>query len=141
MKPIKIAMLSLTHGHSRKYFQTLHENRNFDWVAVTAETAKIRHDFLSRGYNIPCYLSDEEMFEKHPDLEAVVIASANNKHLAQIKSCANRGIHVLSMKIPTFDPEEYDEMVRVVDEKGIVCQVELELHYNPVVARLKEIVL
>lgn len=134
-------MLSLTHGHSRKYFQTLDENRNFDWVAVTAETEKIRQDFLSRGYAIPCYLSESEMFENHPDLEAVVIASSNNKHLAQVKSCANRGIHVLSMKIPTFNAREYEEMVQVITEKGIVCQVELELHYNPVVARMKDLVL
>ena len=141
MKPVKIAMLSLTHGHSRKYFQTLHENRNFEWVAVTAESEKIRADFLSKGYPVPCYLDEQEMFTAHPDIEAVVIASANNRHLEQMRACADRGIHILSMKIPTFDPDEYDEMTRFVQAKGIVCQVELELHYNPVVARLKEMVL
>src|SRR5690606_18897201 len=131
---------SLTHGHSRKYFQTLHENRNFEWVAVSAENDQIRQDFLSRGYPVPCYLSDVELFDAHPDIEAVVIASANARHLEQVASCANRGIHVLSMKIPTFDPEEYERMIRAVNENGIICQVELELHYNPVVARLKEMV-
>ena len=35
MKPIKIAMLSLTHGHTRKYFQTLNDNPGFEWVAVS----------------------------------------------------------------------------------------------------------
>ncbi len=141
MKPIKIAMLSLTHGHSRKYFQTLHENRKFDWVAVSAESEKIREDFLRRGYDVPCYLDEDEMFEKHPEIEAVVIASANSRHLSQVKSCAARGIHILSMKVPTFDTEEYEQMIRTVNEHNIVCQVELELHYNPVVARLKDLVM
>ncbi len=80
------------------------------------------------------------MFAKHPDIEAVVIASANDQHLKEMKLCAERGVHILSMKIPTFDPKEYDEMIELVDKAGIVCQIELEMHYNPVVKRLQEII-
>lgn len=138
MKPIKIAMLSLTHGHSRKYFQTLTDNPKFEWVAVTAANKKVKNDFIRRNYPVPCYMNDSEMFEKHPDLEAVVIASENSKHLEQLKECARRGVDVLMMKIPSFDLAEYDEMISLVKEAGIVCQVELELHYNPVVARVKQ---
>jgi predicted dehydrogenase len=57
-----------------------------------------------------------------------------------MKLCAERGVHILSMKIPTFDPKEYDEMIELVDKAGIVCQIELEMHYNPVVKRLQEII-
>ena len=32
--PLKIAMLSLTHGHTRKYFQTLACSPKLDWVAA-----------------------------------------------------------------------------------------------------------
>ena len=140
MKPVKIAILSLTHGHTRKYFQTLHDNPALEWVAVSAETPEVRDVFYHYGYNeIPCYMSDDEMFDAHPEIEAVVIASANSRHLEQVKNCARRGIHVLSMKIPTFDMAEYDEMMKVVDEAGIVFQIELEMHYNPVVYRMKEL--
>ena len=66
MKPVKIAILSLTHGHTRKYFQTLNDNPNLDWVAVSAETEEVRDVFYHYGYNqIPCYMSDEEMFDAH----------------------------------------------------------------------------
>ena len=113
MKPVKIAILSLTHGHTRKYFQTLHDNPALDWVAVSAETEEVRDVFYHYGYNeIPCYMSDDEMFDAHPEIEAVVIASANCRHLEQVKNCARRGIHVLSMKIPTFNMEEYEEMYK-----------------------------
>ena len=81
-----------------------------------------------------------ETAAKHPDIEAVVIASANDQHLKEMKLCAERGVHILSMKIPTFDPAEYDEMVEMVEKAGIVCQIELEMHYNPVVKRLYELV-
>ncbi|NLG01516.1 MAG: Gfo/Idh/MocA family oxidoreductase [Lentisphaerae bacterium] len=44
------------------------------------------------------------------------------------------------MKIPTFDMSEYDAMIAAVDKAGIVCQIELEMHYNPVVHRLKKLI-
>ena len=139
MKPVKIAILSLTHGHTRKYYQTLNDNPKLEWLAVYAETEKVRDNFLAWGYDIPCYMNENEMFEKHPDIEAVVMASANNKHIGQFRECGKRGIHILSMKVPTFDMEEYAEIVELVEKAGIVCQIELELHYNPVVARMKDI--
>jgi len=139
MKPVKIAILSLTHGHTRKYYQVLKENPKLEWIAVYAETELVKSNFQKLGYDIPCYLSEKEMFDKHPDIEAVVMASANRKHIGQFRECAKRGIHVLCMKIPTFDMQEYAEIVAMVEKAGIVCQVELEMHYNPVVARMKDI--
>ena len=139
MKPIKIAMMSMTHGHTRKYYQTLRDNPKLDWVAVSCANAEVKEIFLNSVQGIPCYDSEEEMFAAHPEIEAVVLASENSDHLRQVKMCAERGIHILSMKIPTFDMEEYAEMQRICSEAGIVFQVELELHYNPVVMRLKEL--
>ena len=60
--------------------------------------------------------------------------------LEQVKDCARRGVHILSMKIPTFDPKEYDEMIEVVEKADIICQIELEMHYNPVVKRLQKLI-
>lgn len=140
MQPLKIAMVSLTHGHTRKYYQTLRENAKLDWVAACAEDQVALDTYLLYQTGVPCYLSVEEMFERHPDIEAVVLASANDKHLAQTLECARRGVHILMMKIPTFDMTEYDTMIRAVDEAGIICQVELEMHYNPVVHRLKQLI-
>ena len=31
-------------------------------------------------------------------------------------------------------------MIRLVEEKDVICQIELEMHYNPVIVRLKELV-
>lgn len=140
MKPVKIAMMSLTHGHTRKYYQTLLENAKLDWVASCAEDppAKAVYDLYKTG--VPCYLNAEEMFRRHPDIEAVVLASANDRHLEQVLDCAERGVHILSMKIPSFDMQAYDRMIEAVDRAGIVCQIELEMHYNPVVRRLKQLI-
>ncbi len=140
MKPVKIAMMGMTHGHTRKYYQTLRDNRKLDWVASCAEDQEAKDIYELYKTGVPCYLSAEKMLEEHPDIEAIVIASANSRHLEQMAFCASRGIHILSMKIPTFDMDEYDQMVAMVEKAGVVCQIELEMHYNPVVRRLKEII-
>lgn len=139
MKPLKIAMMSMTHGHTRKYYQVLKENPKLDWVAVSTANDTVKQVFLNSVSGIPCYDSDEAMLDAHPEIEAVVLASENSDHLRQMKLCAERGIHILSMKVPSFDMEEYDEMIRLVEENDVICQIELELHYNPVVVRLKEL--
>lgn len=140
MKPLKIAMMSMTHGHTRKYYQTLKDNPKLDWVAVSTANEEVKKIFLDSVEGIPCYDSELEMLNAHPEIEAVVLASENSEHLRQVKLCAERGIHILSMKIPTFDMEEYEEMIKVTEEAGVVFQIELELHYNPVVMRMKELV-
>ena len=140
MKPVKIAMLSLTHGHTRKYFQTLQDSPKLDWVAASAADEQIRRRFGRAVGTVRCYASEEEMFDRHPEIEAVVLASANNEHLGQVEMCVQRGVHVLLMKIPTFDLGEYDRMISLVEGAGLVCQIELEMHYNPVVRRIKQLV-
>ena len=138
MKPLKIAMMGMTHGHTRKYYQTLLCNSKLDWVASCAEDQDAQAVYELYHTGVPCYLDAERMLAEHPDIEAVVLASANQRHWEEMQFCAKRGIHILSMKIPTFDMEEYDRMVELVDKAGVVCQIELEMHYNPVVRRLRE---
>ena len=139
MKPIKIAMMSMTHGHTRKYYQVLTENPNLEWIAVSTANETVKAIFLNSVQGIPCYDSDEAMLNAHPEIEAVVLASENSEHLRQVKLCAERGIHILSMKIPSFDMDEYQQMTELTEKAGIVFQIELELHYNPVVMRMKEL--
>lgn len=140
MKRLKMAMMSMTHGHTRKYYDVLRNNPKLEWIAVSTANESVKEIFLNSVEGIPCYDSDEAMLDAHPEIEAVVLASENSEHLRQVRLCAERGINVLSMKIPTFDMEEYAEMERLVSESGITYQIELELHYNPVVMRAKEIV-
>ena len=140
MKRLKMAMMSMTHGHTRKYYDVLKNNPKLEWIAVSTANDEVKEVFLRSVQGIPCYDSDEAMLDAHPEIEAVVLASENSDHLRQMKLCAERGINVLSMKVPTFDMEEYAEMEKLVEESGITCQVELELHYNPVVMRTKELV-
>lgn len=140
MKKLKIAMMGMTHGHTRKYYDVLKNNPKLDWIAVSAANGEAKEIFLNGVQGIPCYDGEEEMLNAHPEIEAVVLTSENSEHLRQVRLCAERKIHILSMKVPTLDMDEYAQMEKLVDESGIVFQIELELHYNPVVMRMKELV-
>lgn len=140
MKKLNIAISSLTHAHVRKYYMTLMENPKLNWISVCSSEANIRDYFNSLGYTIPCYKTLEEMLEKHKEIEAVIVASENQKHYKEFKTCLDHKKHILSMKVPTFDMKEYDSLINLVNEANIVFQVELELHYNPAVKRVKELV-
>ncbi|MEA5016112.1 MAG: Gfo/Idh/MocA family oxidoreductase [Candidatus Limiplasma sp.] len=140
MKPINVAISSLTHAHVRKYYNTLKENAKLNWVAVSCADKAIADHFDSLGYQIPIYPSLEEMLTAHPEIQGVVLASENDRHLEEMEICCRHGKNMLSMKVPTFDMEEYDRMIRMTQEADVICQVELELHYNPTVRRVLQLV-
>ena len=52
MKPLKIAMMGMTHGHTRKYYQTLLENQKLDWVASCAEDENARQVALDAAEHL-----------------------------------------------------------------------------------------
>ena len=105
--------------HEKILSGLLKDNPKLDWVAVSTANEEVAKEvFLNSVDSIPCYDSEIEMLDAHPEIEAVVLASENSEHLRQMKLCIERGIHILSMKIPTFDMAEYDEMIRVVEESG-----------------------
>lgn len=139
MRQINVAISSLTHAHVRKYYNTLTENPKLNWVAVSCEDKKITDHFKTLGYPVAIYSTLEQMLEAHPEIDAVVLASENDRHFEEFKTCCEYKKHVLSMKIPTFDMNEYNEMVRLAEEHDIICQVELELHYNPTVKRVMDL--
>lgn len=139
MRQVNLAIASMTHAHVRKYYQTLNDNQKINWVAVSCATEEVRENFLDYGYDVPVYMSTEQMLQDHPEIDGVIIASENFRHYGDMELCCKYGKHMLSMKVPTFDLEEYDRMIKMVEDAGVLCQVELEMHYNPTCTRALEL--
>ena len=70
----------MTHAHVRKYYQTLNDNQKINWVAVSCATEEVRENFLDYGYDVPVYMSTEQMLQDHPEIDGVIIASENFRH-------------------------------------------------------------
>lgn len=137
VKPIKIAILSCNHGHAKGYYP-LKDDPMFQLVAVSIAPGYEGGEGMEKLAGIPQYSTDEELYAKHPELEAVILASDNISHMRQVRDATARGLHIFSMKVPTFDMDEYEEMIRLTEEAGVVCQVELEMRHHAPIYRVKE---
>ena len=137
IKPIKIAILSCNHGHAPGYYG-LKNDPMFELVAVSLKGEAYNDVRVKNLDGILQYPSDAELLDAHPELEAVILASDNASHFEQVCQAAKRGLHIFSMKVPTFNMDEYDEMIRMTEEAGVVCQVELEMRHHAPIYRIKE---
>ena len=137
IKPVKIAILSCNHGHAPGYY-SLKNDPMFELVAVSLKGEAFADVRIKNLEGIPQYKTDEELLDDHPELEAVILASDNESHFRQVSLAAKRGLHIFSMKVPTFRMDEYEEMIRLTEEAGVVCQVELEMRHHAPIYRIKE---
>ena len=71
MKPLNIAMMSMTHGHTRKYYQVLRDNPKLNWIggvgtgAYGAVKMALKHsDVFSKAVSIHGILDMEELCRK-----------------------------------------------------------------------------
>lgn len=138
LKPVKIAILSCNHGHAKGYYPLIHDPM-FEVVAVSIAPGYEGGENMEMLTHLPQYSTDEELYANHPDLEAVILASDNISHMRQVRDAVKRGLHIFSMKIPTFDMAEYEEMIRLTEDAGLVFQVELEMRHHAPVYRVKEL--
>lgn len=137
IKPVKIAILSCNHGHSPGYYG-LRNDPMYDLVAASVKPEAYADARIKNLEGIPLYQTDEALFDAHPELEAVIVASDNASHFRQVQEAAKRGLHIFSMKVPTFNMDEYDRMIRLTEQAGVVCQVELEMRHHAPIYRVKE---
>lgn len=144
IKPLKVAVMGFENGHCYFLYHALQSEPNIEIVACSfAPRARIIYEKRlgkEAFNNVDLFYDDEEMLNKHPEIEACVLGGANCDHLKEFKLCAERGIHVISMKAPTYDMGEYNEMLRLQKENNIIVYIELEMRWKATIERIREII-
>lgn len=144
MEPMKVAFMGFENGHCFYMYQKMRENPHMEIVAVSfAPRARIVYEGrLGRDAfaDVDIYYDDAQMLREHPDIRICVCGGANFRHMEEFRLCAERGIHVVSMKAPTYDMDEYDEMMRLQKEHGILVYIELEMRWKATIERIRDIV-
>lgn len=143
-KPLKIAVMGFENGHCFFLYKALQSEPNIQIVACSfAPRARIIYEkrLGKEAFDgVDLFYDDEEMLKAHPEIEACVLGGANCDHLAEFKLCAERGIHVISMKVPSYDMDEYNEMIRLQKEHNIIVYIELEMRWKASIERIREII-
>jgi predicted dehydrogenase len=75
-----------------------------------------------------------------PDVEAVVIATPVPTHYELARSALEAGKHVLVEKPPAMRGAEMEELVRLSEDRDLVCMPGHLLLYHPGVQKLKDLV-
>ena len=144
-KPIKIAVMGFKSSHVVGIFNLIKVSPYYEIVAVSIDQEskdRIEDCYHDADYfgNCSCYDSDEEMILNHPDVELCICGAENNEHFRQFKLCAEHGVNVIMMKVPTLDMGEYDEMLRLEEKHGIKVYIELEMRWFATIERIKELI-
>lgn len=141
---IKIAVMGFENGHCFYLYRALQREPDIQIVAASfAPRARIIYEtrFGREAFEgVDMYYDDEQMLREHPEIQACICGGANFRHMEEFRLCAERGIHVFSMKAPTYDMEEYEEMLRLQKEHNILVYIELEMRWKATIERMREII-
>ena len=141
---IKVAVTGFVNGHCYWIYRGMPNEPELEVVAASFAPRQriIYEDRMGREAfeGVDIYYDMKQMLDAHPEIQVCVCGGSNADHMEEFRLCAERGIHVVSMKVPTYDSAEYDEMIRLADEHHILVYIELEMRWRATVERIRELI-
>ncbi len=128
MSKIKVMIAGTANPHIPAYLNAA--NSNIDMIEIIA-VADHDEKRLAKVNGIPVYRDYRQMFDKHPEAEAVMIGSDNIDHYEMFLAAVEKKLHIFMMKVISMDENECREMIKVGNNYDRIIQCELELHFNP----------
>ncbi len=117
--------------------------RNFDQLAELAWICELddarREAHASRHPRARATAKVEDVFSD-PDVDAVVVSTPVPTHYDLARRALEAGKHVLVEKPPAMRGTEMDDLVRLSEERDLVCMPGHLLLYHPGVQKLKELI-
>ncbi len=107
------------------------------WICDPDEGRRSEH---AARYPTAKVSPDVDQALEDPDVEAVVIATPVPTHYELAKRALESGKHVFVEKPPAMRGSEMEELVRLSEERDLVCMPGHLLLYHPGIQKLKELV-
>jgi predicted dehydrogenase len=138
-RPVGVAVLGAAHlTHAWAYVRALTESPNARLLGVhdpePEHTRWIEQDFGVRR------VDDVDALLGHPDVEAVVVCSANIEHRAHVEQAVAYGLHVLCEKPVATTLDDAIVMEAACDAAGVQLHVAFVSRFLPMVARARDAV-
>jgi phthalate 4,5-cis-dihydrodiol dehydrogenase len=109
-------------------------------LTAVADVRSEALDLARKAYPEAAVFDSVDDLSASPDVDAVWIATPNDFHAAHTIAAASRGKHVICEKPMAVTLAECDEMVRVVDDSGVVyVQGHSKLH-EPVLREMGDLI-
>lgn len=137
--PLGVAILGAAHlTHAWAYARALTDSPNARLIGIhDAEPDHAR--WIRQDFGVP-FLEDARALVASPDVDAVVVCSANAEHRAHVELAASLGRHVLCEKPIATTAEDARAMIAACRQAGVQLHVAFVSRFLPLVARTREAV-
>jgi predicted dehydrogenase len=135
-RPVGVAILGAAHmGHAWAYARALTESPDARVVGLyDPEPGHTR--WIHRDFGVPL-TGDAEALPASPEVDAVLVCSANDEHRAHVELAAAHGRHVLCEKPIATSAEDAEAMVAACAAAGVQLHLAFPSRFLPLVRRAR----
>lgn len=136
---VRVGVFGTSWWADAMYLPPISSHPDADVVAVCGRRPESTAEFAGRWGVDDWFVDPTEMLET-VDLDAVIVATANDTHHDLAIAALDRGLHVLCEKPLALDVEQAAAMARHAEQRGAVTLVPFTYHYMPAFQWVKQLV-
>jgi predicted dehydrogenase len=136
---IRVGVFGTSWWSDAMYLPPLVRHPDAEVVAVCGRRAEPTAEFADRWGVAHRFVDPAEMLES-VELDAVVVATANDSHHDLTMAALDRGLHVLCEKPLALDAEQAGRMAARAREQDAITLVPFTYHYMPAIRWVKRLV-
>ena len=134
---MKIGILG-AGGIARTMARTLNEMKDVKLYAVASRSQEKADQFAAEFQAVKAYGSYEAMLQDK-EVELVYIATPHSHHYTHMKLCLKYGKHVLCEKSFTQNAAQAQEVLKLAEQKGLLCTEAIWPRYMPMARVIRQI--
>ncbi len=100
-------------------------------LVVVVDPLEGRAEQVARELEVPRWSQNSDEVFEDPQIDAVAIVTPTTTHAELIKKAAKSGKHIFVEKPITHTLEEADEVIRIIKENRVFCQVGFMKRFDP----------
>ncbi|MBL8130117.1 MAG: Gfo/Idh/MocA family oxidoreductase [Chloroflexia bacterium] len=135
---IRVGVIGTGFGASL-HLSALRECPGFTTVAIASRRAD-RARAAAQDHNIPAHFSDYRELVRHPDIDAVIVATPPHLHHPMAIAALEHDKHVLCEKPMARNLAEAKDMLRIAERTTAVAMVNNQLRFLPARVRIAELI-
>ena len=130
MKTVNVGVFGTSWWADTMYLPPLDNHPGAKVAAVCGRNPATTAAFAAT-WNVPASHTDAAALFDGEDLDAVVIATANNSHHELAIAALKRGLHVLCEKPMALNVEQATEMYDAAETAGVITMMPFTYHWMP----------
>ncbi len=136
---IRVGVFGASWWADAMHLPALTSHPDVEIVGICARTSSSTRAMAER-WNIPHWFTDPAEMLATLELDAAIIATANDSHYDLAMACLDRGLHVLCEKPLALDADQAQKMVDRAATAGVITLVPFTYRYMPVNQWVKRLV-